>query len=893
MLDRLLFWFVKICLWLRYRIRVSGLDKIASRGREGILFLPNHPALIDPVIMMAVLRGSFSPRALADKDEIDLFFIRWLARRSDVIPIPDIGRYGQSARPKVEASLAEGAQWMKQGGNMLLYPAGRLCSSRLEDLGGTSAVETLLHEFPGVRVVLVRTRGLWGSAFGYASGKTPYAGKVLKKYLPGLFASLLLFMPRRRVTIEFVEPDDLPRTADRDTLNRYLEDFYNQDPPHNTHVPYSIWRGWSPRRMPEPEKRSVSGDIADVPDSVRGTVCGHLAEMTGASDITHEMQIARDLGLDSLARVDLASWLDTEFGHACSDPEALRTVGDVMLAACGQAIVSGPAELKPPPDAWFDDSADNPPLELPAARTVAEAFLAMARRDPGRVLIADQISGARTCRDIVLGVMALKGPIQRLDGDCVGIMLPASVAADIVYLATVFAGKVPVMVNWTVGSRNLRHGMELVGVRHVLTSKTLIARLEAQGVDFGGVSDRITHLEDLAGDLSLWTKLRCWLASRLNWKSLDQARIAPTAAVLFTSGSESLPKAVGLSHGNLLSCLGGIAREVDICENDRLVGILPPFHSFGLSGCVLTALCWGARVVYHPNPTEAEAIGRVTEMYRVSIILGTPTFLGGIVRASARQWLASLRLAVTGAEKCSEHTYQSLRASCPNAVILEGYGVTECSPFISLNDENDPRPGTIGKVLGIMEYAVVAPEGETPVRVERGRRGMLIVRGPNVFDGYLHYDGPSPFVEFEGGLWYRTGDLVTEDEDGVLTFAGRLKRFVKLGGEMISLPAIEAVLAPLYTDSGASEEGPILAVTSVPGVEPPELVLFAAFDADRGAINRQIRDAGLSGLHTIRRVIRIEEIPVLGTGKTDYRMLDGMLDDGNGLATEGTKGTEG
>ena len=877
MLNRLLISFVRFCLRLRYRIRVKGLDKIAARGRKGVLFLPNHPALIDPVIMLSVLHGPFAPRTLADQDEIDLFFIRWMARRIDVIPIPDIGRYGQSGRRKVEEALAQGARWMKDGGNMMLYPAGHLCKTRIEDLGGSSAVETLLRDFPDARIVLVRTQGLWGSAFGWASGKTPYAGKAIKRGLPGLLASGLLFMPRRKITIEFVEPDDVPRGANRDTLNRYLEEFYNQDPPDNTHVSYSIWRGWGPKQIPEPQQHSISGNIADVPDSVHRTVREHLTELTGTGGVTHETRLAHDLGLDSLARVDLAVWIDTEFGQACNDPEALRTAGDVMLAACGQAIVSGSAELKPVPAGWFAASPNNQRLAAPTGETVAEAFLNLARKTPGRTLIADQLSGAKTYRDIVLGVMALKGPIERLEGDRVGIMLPASVAADVVYLATIFAGKVPVMVNWTVGPRNLVHSLELTGVKHVLTSKTLVARLQSQGVDFDSAADRFIALEDLASGISLWTKLRCWLASRISWKSLARAKIAPTAAVLFTSGSESLPKAVPLSHANLLASLGGIARAVHIGVNDHLIGILPPFHSFGLTGCVLTALAWGARVVYHANPTEAEAIGRIIEAYRATIILGTPTFLGGIVRASAPERLKSLRMAVTGAEKCSDHVYQSLRASCPDAVILEGYGVTECSPFISLNDETDPRAGTIGKVLGTMACAIIDPESEPPLRVERGRRGMLIVRGANIFDGYLHHDGPSPFVEFEGRHWYRTGDLVTEDADGVLTFAGRLKRFVKLGGEMISLPAIEAVLTPLY--AGDDKEGPVLAVTSVPEIDPPELVLFTTFDADRGEINQQIRAGGLSGLHNIRRIVRLEAIPVLGTGKTDYRTLDKHLTD--------------
>jgi acyl-CoA synthetase (AMP-forming)/AMP-acid ligase II/1-acyl-sn-glycerol-3-phosphate acyltransferase/acyl carrier protein len=877
MLDRLLVWFVKCLLWLRYRIRVKGLEQISARGRKGILFLPNHPALIDPIIMLSILKGPFAPRALADQDEVDLFFVRWAAKRAGIIPIPNIGRYGQSGRQKVEDALAEGAQWMADGGNMMLYPAGRLCKTRVEDLGGSSAVETLLGEFPDVRIVLARTSGLWGSAFGWGSGKTPYAGKAIKRGLPGLLASGLFFMPRRKVTIEFFEPDDVPRDANRETLNRYLEDFYNQDPPANTHLPYSVWQGWTLKPIPEPEHRGISGNITDVPDSVQAAVCQYLTELTGIKDISHETPLARDLGLDSLARVDLAVWLDTEFGHACNDPEALDTAGDVMLAACGQAVVSGGRELKPVPDAWFTRRPTNQPLGSPDGETVAGAFLNLARKTPGRTLIADQISGTKTYRDIILGVMALKGPIERIEGDYVGIMLPASVAADIVYLATIFAGKVPVMVNWTVGPRNLVHSLELTGVKHVLTSKTLVARLQSQGVDLDTISDKITALEDIGAGISLGTKLRCWLASRISWRSLDQAKIAPTAAVLFTSGSESLPKAVPLSHANLLASLGSISRAVHIGVNDHLIGILPPFHSFGLTGCVLTALAWGARVVYHANPTEAETIGRMIEAYKASIILGTPTFLNGIIRSSSPEQLKPLRMAVTGAEKCSDHVYQSLRASCPEAVIMEGYGVTECSPFISLNDEADPKPGTIGKVLDTMEYAIIALETDPPVRVECGRRGMLIVRGANIFDGYLHYDGASPFMEFEGEQWYRTGDLVTEDADGVLTFAGRLKRFVKLGGEMISLPAIEAVLNPLYANE--DEEGPVLAVTSAPGIDPPELVLFTAFDADRGQINQQIRAGGLSGLHSIRRLIHIEAIPLLGTGKTDYRTLDKNLSD--------------
>ena len=178
-------------------------------------------------------------------------------------------------------------------------------------------------------------------------------------------------------------------------------------------------------------------------------------------------------------------------------------------------------------------------------------------------------------------------------------------------------------------------------------------------------------------------------------------------------------------------------------------------------------------------------------------------------------------------------------------------------------------PGSIGSLLPSVEGVIVGVEA--PRRVPVGASGMLLVRGPSIFDGYLNYSGESPFVEFEGRHWYRTGDLVRQDEGGVIFFDGRLKRFVKLGGEMISLPAIEAVLAPHL--AGDSDEGPVFAIESVGAGENPEIVLFSCRPARRDQVNEWLRDAGLSPLHYVRRVITVDSIPVLGTGKTDYRGL--------------------
>jgi long-chain-fatty-acid--[acyl-carrier-protein] ligase len=348
---------------------------------------------------------------------------------------------------------------------------------------------------------------------------------------------------------------------------------------------------------------------------------------------------------------------------------------------------------------------------------------------------------------------------------------------------------------------------------------------------------------------------------------------------LFTSGSEALPKAVPLTHENILANVRDIVALDLIRRDDRLLGILPPFHSFGLTVTTVLPLCLGAPVAHHPDPTEAPTLARIIEAYRATIMVGTPTFLDAIARAANREQLESLRLAVTGAEKCPERTYDRLASVQPDMEVLEGYGVTECSPIVSVGRPGRSRRGTIGEPLASVQWAIVDAETLSR-RVEPGSQGMLLVRGPSVFGGYMHHDGPSPFAPFEGSQWYRTGDLVVEEPGGVLRFAGRLKRFVKMGGEMISLPAIEAVLAGRFEPEPAEPTkpaGPTLAVEAAGQEGQVEIVLFTTQPLDRETVNRAIREAGLSPLHNIRRVIQIDEMPLLGTGKTDYRALKKLL----------------
>jgi len=863
---------------LRYRIEVKGLDEIRARGGRGILFLPSHLALIDPAILMAILEPAFHPRPLADEYQLSKPMAGWFARLYGSIVLPNLERRGAAAAGATRDVLAQAVARLREGDNLLFYPSGRLRYRHVEEIRAASGTELFVKAVPDARIVLVRQTGLWGSRFSRAwNGRLPSLLGELARGAVALLLNGLFFMPRRRLLIELEEPADFPRTGERMVINRYLEEFYNVRAPHNTYVPYGFWERGGSRELPEPEVRGFSGDPASVPEGTRQLVLEELARLTGRSGFRDEDRLAQDLGIDSLAAAEIVHWIEGEFGHPACTPESLVTVGDVLLAASGKGISTIETPLRPASGRWR--STGSPArLQTAEGNTITDVFLNQAARGPGRVVLADQASGEKTFRDLITGLLLLVPVIRELPGRYVGIMLPASVGAGVFYLAALFAGKTPVMVNWTTGSRNIAHALDLLGVERVITAGALLSRLGVLGIDLSALSGRFLLAEDLRGRLRLADKLLAVLRARVDWSPLRRATPPDQAVVLFTSGSENLPKAVPLSHANLLANIADVLRAVRLNEDDALVGMLPPFHSFGITVTTVLPLCTGLRTVYHPNPTEAPVLARVIEAYGVTILVGTPTFLHGIVRAADDRQLSSLRLAVTGAEKCSDAVYRALRQRCPKATILEGYGITECSPIVSANTPECSVAGSIGKLLPSLEGAVVGLEGGERVAV--GGTGMLLVRGPSIFSGYLHHEGESPFVTFEGRSWYRTGDLVRQDAEGVLYFEGRLKRFVKLGGEMISLPAIEGVLLPRFASDAA--EGPPLAVETVGTAESPEIVVFTPLPLEREELNRAIREAGLSPLHHVRRVIRVPVIPVLGTGKTDYRGLkDAYLSLGN------------
>ena len=392
-------------------------------------------------------------------------------------------------------------------------------------------------------------------------------------------------------------------------------------------MPYHIFEAGTTRVLPEPHRGGLTGDPELVPDSIKSQVTEFLTELAGRSDFTIHSKLGSDLGLDSLSALDLVTWLSAEFGFS-ADVDSLLTVGDVMLAACGQSQTGNEIKITPPGQNWYKNLET--PTELPGFfdMSLPQAFLEQAKKNPNFPIVADSASGLKTYRDLVLATMVLKDKIASLPGENVGIMMPASVGATVLVLATQFSGKIPAMINWTLGKKNVDHCVEDVHVQKILTSKALVEKLSSTGVDLKNIADKFIYIESLAAEIPTSKKLIAKIKSYLSWASLTRAleQVKSTAVILFTSGSESTPKAVPLTHKNIIANVCDVKKIVSLEADDSLIGILPPFHSFGLTTGYALTLALGVRVCYYPNPTDGKAIGQMIQKYNTSYLVGTPNF---------------------------------------------------------------------------------------------------------------------------------------------------------------------------------------------------------------------------------------------------------------------------
>lgn len=863
-----LFWSVAgWLLRLRYRVRVEGGEQLRDL-RGPTLVMPNHPGYIDPPLVLSHVRIPGGIRPVVFEGMYRRPALYPLMRLVNALEVPDLSEHSHGAREQTLTMIDTIVAGIGRGESFLIYPSGRTQRREREQLGAARAAAEIIERCPQANLVLVRTRGVWGSMFSFArTGAPPHLARCVWRACAWMLASLLFFAPRRQITItiERLDRKALPGQG-REQLNPFLEGWYNRGGPEPpAFVPYHHL--WGPRTYLFPDlTKTVDVDPGEVPpatiQAVNELIEEHLGRPLGDEDKQPET-LLDEIGLDSLDRMDIALKIEDRFGFR-SDRVA-DTVGELWALAAGQLPNQGDAE-PPIAAAWQRGPSTTDPVAI-LGETLPEAFVRRALQHPDDVAVADRLSGVLTYRRLLVGTRLMGRRLAELEGDAIGVLLPASVAADLVFFALHLVGKLPVMLNWTTGPGNLAHAVDVLHVRKVVTSRKLIDRLGIQipGAEYVFLEDLRTKVGKMEAMLALLTS---YLVPNRFLHNLPRPHRDKPAVVLFTSGSENAPKAVPLSHGNLIQNVRAGLAVLNASRADSMLGFLPPFHSFGLTGNILVPLLAGFPVAHHPDPTDATGLVRAVAAYGTTLLVATPTFLSYMFGIAAPDELRSLRLIIAGAEKCPESVFAKARELVPQATILEGYGITECSPVVSGNRPGRIKPGTVGPPLDGVEVCVVHPESRQPL--PSNHVGLLLVRGPSIFHGYLNYDGPDPFVDVGGKKWYVTGDLVQLDDEGFIHFSGRLKRFLKVGGEMVSLPALEEPISALYPPT---ENGPQVAVE---GVETPGgrwIVLFSTADIPLRQANAILTEAGFRGVMRIDEVLHADAIPVLGTGKTDYKAL--------------------
>ncbi len=502
--------------------------------------------------------------------------------------------------------------------------------------------------------------------------------------------------------------------------------------------------------------------------------------------------------------------------------------------------------------------------------TLPEAILATARTKPKHVVLED-VNSELTYRRLLMGASLLGEQFARRiapDQQRVGVLLPNVNGTPVSLLALWTIGKVPALLNFSTGPAVMLACCELAGIKQVITSRAFIekARLKLESLTAAGIE--FIHLEDVRANITKPDKLRAWLQIRLAPAAILKAPVAPedTAAILFTSGSEGVPKGVELTHTNLLANIRQMLAVCDLQDWDRFFNALPIFHSFGLTIGTLLPLVRGCYVMLFPSPLLYRVIPTAFYHQDATIMLGTNTFLNGYARkAHALDW-RSLRYMFAGAEKLQDVT-ASAWAQRFGVRVLEGYGATECSPCITGNTPLRPKHGSAGMFLPGIEYKLEPVEG-----VAEG--GRLFVRGPNVMRGYLNPDANEIFLKLGG--WYDTGDITRVDEDGFLHILGRLKRFAKISGEMVSLTAVEEALAGAFPQYGLRCQ---IAVVSRPDADKGELLIAVTNEArlQLDEIRAALRAKGIPNICAPREVKYLREIPKLGTGKVNHRELQTLV----------------
>jgi acyl-[acyl-carrier-protein]-phospholipid O-acyltransferase/long-chain-fatty-acid--[acyl-carrier-protein] ligase len=591
-----------------------------------------------------------------------------------------------------------------------------------------------------------------------------------------------------------------------------------------------------------PEGRiTVTGSLMKVYDGV-----GLIADKSGALVVPVKIDGLEATPFSRLSRSQV---------HRRWFPKVMITVLPPVRLAIGDEL-KGRHRRQAAGAALYEIMSDLVFRTTSTDRTVFEAAVDAAEvHGWTRVAVEDPVTGSLSYKRLLLGAAILGKKLMPLasEGKALGVMLPNANGAVVTILAVMSAGRVPAMINFTAGAANILAACKAAEVGTILTSRAFVekGKLDAVVAQLAQ-SISIVYLEGVRATASTGDKLRGLLAYK---KPLVARKPDDPAAILFTSGSEGTPKGVVLSHRNMLANCAQAAARIDFGRRDKLFNVLPVFHSFGLTAGTILPLVSGVPIYLYPSPLHYRTVPELIYGVNATIVFGTDTFLAGYARAAHPYDFRSLRYILAGAEPVRESTRRTYMEKF-GLRILEGYGVTETAPVLALNTPMFNKFGTVGRLMPGTE-----PRLEPVPGVDEG--GRLYVRGPNVMLGYLKAEYPG-VIEPPPEGWHDTGDIVTIDRQGFVTIKGRAKRFAKIGGEMISLAAVEMLAAQLWLDA-------MSAVATAPDARKGERLVLVTQQkgATRGEFQQFAKSKGASDLMVPAEVVVMEKLPVLGTGKID------------------------
>lgn len=520
----------------------------------------------------------------------------------------------------------------------------------------------------------------------------------------------------------------------------------------------------------------------------------------------------------------------------------------------------------------------------------ARLFLRQCKSARGRVKVVDSTKQSLTGSRLLAGALALRRALRRevlgRDERRVGLLLPPSVGGCVANMALALDRRVAVNLNYTLSDDVLNVCVKKAGITHVLTSRKFLEKRpydlqRAEWVFLDDLKEKVSAIDKLAAAIGAYVTPAFLLERQLGLHRVDPGEML---TIIFTSGSTGDPKGVVLSHANVSSNVEAVDQLLNLKESDALLGVLPLFHSFGYTACMWLPLCYAVKGVYHFNPLDAMVVGRLCQENRVTIMMSTPTFLKMYLRRLQKEHFESVDLIVTGAEKLPMDLAQQFHEKF-GVMPTEGYGTTELSPVAAVNIpdhrsqqvfQQGTKLGTVGRPLPGVTAKIVHPETGEDLGLER--EGLLLIKGPNVMQGYL--DEPEKTAEVIQEGWYRTGDFAKLDPDGFVTITGRQSRFSKIGGEMVPHIRIEQELVKIC-EVGGSDEGEItLAVTAVPDAARGEklVVLYSRIPRSAEEIVKRLAEAGLPNLWLPSSdcFVQVEKIPILGTGKLDLKGVKEM-----------------